>query len=158
MRNILLDLHPLSIRGNPDLTKFIITLFSNRGSLSNFAYTKVTAKMEKQNGHLLKRILSIDFSDYAGDDTAFKQELIGLMIENLQELQNVYRRSFKQKDSSLFLKVCHKVKTTVLMLEDKELIALVEELKNGEPDLERVSLLSALCGEIIDCLSAESNR
>ncbi len=109
------------------------------------------------NGRALKRTLSIDFNLYTDNDAGFKQQLIDLMIENLQELQHAYGASVEQKDSTCFSKACHKVKTTIIMLEDKELIALIEDLKRFDANAEKVPLLNGLCTEIIDSLLLERN-
>ncbi|HTE31314.1 MAG TPA: hypothetical protein VK666_13125 [Chryseolinea sp.] len=106
------------------------------------------------NGSTVKRTLFIDFNLYADDDPEFKQELIELIIENLEELQQSYQTSIEQTELSFFLKACHKVKTTLVMLDDQELNALVEDLKNGEANGLRISLLKELCSAIIVSLWA----
>jgi hypothetical protein len=106
-------------------------------------------------GHILKRTLFIDFNLYVEDDAEFKEQLVELMIENLQELRETYRIAVEQKDLASFLKACHKVKTTMVMLDDKELNDLVDEIKIMDPDVIRFSLLNKLCGEIIASLSSE---
>lgn len=102
-----------------------------------------------------KRTLFIDFDLYAEDDAAFKQELIELMIENLRELQQSYGLSVDGNDPEIFLKACHKVKTTLSMLADGELDAIVEELKSPGASPSKVALFEKLCAEIITSLSAE---
>jgi hypothetical protein len=107
------------------------------------------------NASTVKRALFIDFNLYADNDPAFKQELIGLMVDNLQELQQALHISVEQKDPEFFLKACHKATTTLIMLEDKELNALVEDLKIKEADEARISLLNKLSAEIISSLLSE---
>ena len=102
-----------------------------------------------------KRTLFIDFKLYADNDEAFKQELIELMIENLRELQQAYGLSVDRNDPEIFLKACHKVKTTLSMLADSELDAVVEELKSPGVSPSRVALFDKLTAEIIISLSAE---
>jgi len=104
---------------------------------------------------MTKRKLFIDFDLYADNDPDFKQELIELMIDNLQELQQAYRLSAEQHDPQIFLKACHKVKTTLCMLEDIELQAVVEDLKHPGMTQDKVFLFNKLSAEIIASLLAE---
>jgi hypothetical protein len=104
---------------------------------------------------MIKRPLVVDFDLYADNDPDFKQELIELMVDNLEELLEAYKTSVEQKDPPFFSKACHKVKTTLVMLEDKELDALVEDLKTMEADETRAFLLKKICEEIIASLWLE---
>ena len=106
---------------------------------------------------MLERALFIDFNLYAENDPDFKEELIELMIENLRELQQAYARSVEQLDPELFRKACHKVNTTLTMLEDRDLNAAVEDLKNPEVDKSRVHVFNKLTDAIITGLSAEKS-
>ena len=65
---------------------------------------------------------------YSDDDPDFKRELIKLMIENLEELEQAYYQSSEQKNITILQKAYHKVKTTLSMLDDHELNAIVEDL------------------------------
>ena len=105
-----------------------------------------------------KRPLFIDFDLYTDGDADFKKELITLMIENLRELQKVKQ----QNDHSLFLKACHKVKSTLNILNDNALNAVVNDLseaavKNEQGKQEHVAQLHALCEEIVRSLEQEGN-
>ena len=103
----------------------------------------------------LKRPLFIDFELYADNDPEFKLELIESMVDNLHELQKAYSYSVENKDPQFFSKTYHKVKTTIVMLEDDEFNKLIEELKNPAVDADKVSLFNKLIVEIIRSLSAE---
>jgi hypothetical protein len=107
------------------------------------------------NGSLWKRPLFIDFDSYTDSDQSFKGELIDHMVENLLELVTAYHSSIDQKDPTLFLSVCHKVKTTLVMLADKELDAAVETLAKTVGDEAKGSPLEKLVKEIISSLLAE---
>lgn len=111
----------------------------------------------KINESISKRILFIDFDLYAENDPDFKQELIELMIDNLQELQQAYDLSAEQHEPVFFLKACHKVKTTLSMLADVEFNVAVEDLKNPGVSAERISLFKKLSGEIIISLLTEKS-
>ena len=104
---------------------------------------------------MLQRALFIDFSLYTDDDPDFKEELIGLMIENLQELKQAYAQSVDQRDPKIFQKACHKVKPTLSMLADRDLDAVVEDLKNQGADQSQVVIFNKLSAAIMDSLSAE---
>jgi len=99
------------------------------------------------------RTLFIDFDLYAEDDPDFKLELIALMIDNLNELHAAYGVSINQKEPMIFRKAYHKVKTTIAMLEDPELNAVVEELKNPDVDPSIVSRFGNIITELIESLS-----
>lgn len=99
-----------------------------------------------------RRPLNINFEQYAH----FKRELIDRMIESLQELQQAYALSSAQLDMTMFLKACHKTKTTLRILEDTQLIKLVEELKKPGIDAEGVALFHQLIAEIITSLWMEN--
>jgi hypothetical protein len=102
-----------------------------------------------------KRPLYVDFDTYTDNDADFKKELIDHMVENIRELVSAHQISAQQKDTTLFLKVRHKVKTTLVMLADKELDILVENgrgLVISEPDN---AALEKLCTEIINSLLSE---
>ena len=70
------------------------------------------------------RELYVDFALYADNDPEFKAELIDGMIENLEELEQAYFQSLTQQDPTYLKKACHKVQTTLSMLDDKELNAV----------------------------------
>lgn len=97
------------------------------------------------------RPLFIDFNAYTDGDNDFKKELTELMIDNLRELCQV----LKQSDADLFHKVCHKVKATVVMLDDTELMQLMEDLKVSYTDSDRKELLDKICLAVIDSLKKE---
>jgi hypothetical protein len=94
------------------------------------------------------RPLFIDFNAYTDGDDEFKQELIESMVENLQELAT----SLQQANVEVYQKVCHKVKSTLVMLEDAELQLLVDGVKSTYSDTNRKSALESICGAIINSL------
>ncbi|SKC54417.1 hypothetical protein [Ohtaekwangia koreensis] len=100
-----------------------------------------------------RRPLFIDFDAYTDGDPEFKKEITDLMIDNLQEMQQVLQIASKQNDLALFQKVCHKIKATLDMLEDKELLEVVAQLKISMADAELVKLLDRLCIDIIASLN-----
>ena len=109
-----------------------------------------------------KRPLSIDFTFYTDGDSVFKKELITLMIENIRELLYAQRQAEYQNDFSLFLKACHKVNSTLNILNDNELrtvvnqmIAAAEARDAWEPL--QIALLHRLCDEIVKSLEQEKN-
>ncbi|HTF21566.1 MAG TPA: hypothetical protein VK658_25985 [Chryseolinea sp.] len=103
-----------------------------------------------------RRILFIDFSLYTDDDDPnFKQELIQLMTDNLKELHEAYRHTIEQNDPGHFVKACHKVTTTLIMLADQEFTDFVETLKTAERDEMKSIHLYRLCTEITASLSSE---
>jgi hypothetical protein len=101
------------------------------------------------------RPLFIDFDIYTDGDAEFKKELIVLMIDNLMELQSTTRLAAQNNDSTLYLRVCHKVKATLEMLADVELLTTIDQLKVMMTDTARIALLERLCTDIIASLRQE---
>jgi HPt (histidine-containing phosphotransfer) domain-containing protein len=106
------------------------------------------------------RPLFINFDLHTDGDNDFKKELIALMIENMRELIWAQNRSHQQNDHSFFLKACHKMKSTLAMLDDKELLQVVHELSDPILNLdgqkpERVKRFVTLCEGIIKSLDKE---
>jgi len=108
----------------------------------------------------VKKKLSIDFNIYTDGDQNFKNELVSLMIDNINELRQALLSGVRE----FFYATCHKVKATLTMLDDKELSAVVEELKsldisNGSANgvNEKYLIFNGLCNEVIENLSAEIN-
>lgn len=101
------------------------------------------------------RPLFIDFNAYTDGDDEFKKELVDLMIDDLRELQQTLHLAAPHNDAPLFLKVCHKIKTTIHMLDDPEFSAAVDEVKANVTDTSRNALLDRLCAGIIESLRRE---
>ncbi|HEY9005039.1 hypothetical protein [Ohtaekwangia sp.] len=95
------------------------------------------------------RPLFIDFDAFTDGDPDFKKEITELMIDNLLEMQQVLAVASKQKDDVAFHKVCHKIKATLEMLEDKELLEIVEILKADVSHAEQAAQLDRVCRDII---------
>lgn len=110
------------------------------------------------------RPLAIDLDLYTEGDPDFKRELISHLIANLRELQRTLP-DLDPNASINFIKVLHKVKATVTMLNDIEFMETVEEIKasiiSNQP-LEffkrKLGLLSGLCDQVIESLTAEANN
>lgn len=96
-----------------------------------------------------RRPLFIDFDAYTDGDPEFKKEITDLMIDNLQEMQQVLGEATRQKDVVLFQRVCHKIKATLDMLEDRELLDIVQQLKTDITNMEQAQDLDRICAEII---------
>ena len=75
------------------------------------------------------RPLYIDFDQHTDGDVEFKKELVALMIEDIGELQKSLVTATQSNNPDVFLKGCHKSKTTVDMVNDKELNLLLEDLE-----------------------------
>src|SRR5688500_20384818 len=86
----------------------------------NFAILQTTAN----------RPLYINFDQYTDGDGEFKKELIFLMIDNLKEIQNSLVEAAKNNKLEIFEKTCHKIKPTLSMLEDKNLLQSIQSIKS----------------------------
>ena len=94
-----------------------------------------------ENGNDL-RPLNIDFDQYTDGDADFKQELVSLMIDDIGELQKSLAQATASNDPEIFLRGCHKSKTTVEMVSDKDLTLLLAEM--GEQIIQDKYLRSAV--------------
>jgi hypothetical protein len=101
------------------------------------------------------RALSIDFNVYTDGNDDFKKELVVLIIENLQELKDILPVAFQQNDPLLFERVCHKIKPTLEMLEDQELLSTIGQLKVMFTDQINITKLDIVCTELMESLSKE---
>ena len=78
------------------------------------------------------RPLSIDFDMYTEGDENFKREIILLMINNLVELQQALGAVQEQGSNiNSFHKACHKVASTLTMLDDTELMSEISKIKDS---------------------------
>jgi hypothetical protein len=99
------------------------------------------------------RPLFINFDEYTDGDVEFEKELVVSMISNLRELQQVLPEAVQNKDVSLFNKVCHKIKVTLEMLKDEELLGTIEQLKTKIDDGLKARALDNICADIIKSLN-----
>jgi hypothetical protein len=103
---------------------------------------------------MIKRPLLVDFEAYTDNDPEFKKELVVSMIDNLQELQQCYETAVASRDTGLFSKCCHKVKVTLVMLQDPELDEVIGLLQKDVLALCKPSF-DRIIKEIIGSLLAE---
>lgn len=97
------------------------------------------------------RSILVDFDQYTDGDPEFKKELVESMIDNLVEIQEVAVLASRDNDAGLFQRICHKIKPTIQMLEDKDLSEIVR-LKIDITDQGSSDRLSKVCVEIIGLL------
>jgi len=98
------------------------------------------------------RPLYIDFDAYTDGDQEFKKELIVLIIDNLHELKHMLRPQLH--DIQVFHKVCHKIKATLVMLNDVEMMDIIEQLKIMT-NHSQLTQLDKICDDIIESLDKE---
>ncbi len=101
------------------------------------------------------KLLNIDFDLHTDGDAEFKIELIDLMINNVRELQWSLRIN-----TEVFRKVCHKVKSTVIILNCEVLNGLIDELKSEDMEnrWSKTNSLSVLCEDIVSQLEKEKKE
>lgn len=104
------------------------------------------------SGSSVSRSLFIDFDLYTDGDDEFKKELIDSMIDNLVEMQQVLQMASQRNDTKLFQEVCHKIKPTLEMLADVELLDTVGKLKAVVTDPAGITLLNKICKGIVQSL------
>ncbi|HYC86215.1 MAG TPA: response regulator [Chryseosolibacter sp.] len=84
------------------------------------------------------RPLRLKLNLYSDSDADFRSELVGMMIRNLRELQQASYRSYYSEDRRTLHNVSHKVKSTLILLDDLEYTYIIDDLKqafiHGEKD------------------------
>ncbi len=100
------------------------------------------------------KLLNIDFDLYTDGDQEFKIELIDLMISNLKEMQWSLGM-----DPEVFKKVCHKIKSTISILDCDILNRMIEDLNRADlkDRCSKANLINAMCDNIIKNLEEDSN-
>jgi hypothetical protein len=102
--------------------------------------------------------LAVDFDLHTDGDEEFKRELVALMIDNVNELKDSLRKAISQNNLDSFRETCHKVKPTISILNDKELIDVIEEIKHQIDENKKrdaVALFNRLCEYLISGLEEE---
>lgn len=106
------------------------------------------------------RPLFINFDQYTDGDTDFKKELIYLMIDNLKEVQVSLSEAIQKNKLEIFERTCHKIKPTLSMLEDKDLMESIHEIKsqfsNSTAKNSLLNTFTTACIQIIKSLEKES--
>jgi hypothetical protein len=121
--------------------------------METFAYRNTYQMIPDEiSGSSVSRNLFIDFDLYTDGDEEFKQELIDSMIDNLVEMQQVLQEASQRNDAGLFQGVCHKIKPTLEMLADVELLDTVGKLKVIVTDPANITLLNGICKGIVQSL------
>jgi CheY-like chemotaxis protein len=87
------------------------------------------------------RPLRIKFDLYADSDDGFKIELLQLMMNNIRELQQAVYKAFYSAEIRTYQSISHKVKSTLILLDDREFMYMVDDLKHGFTNAEKQSIL-----------------
>lgn len=103
----------------------------------------------------INRKLFVDFSLYGANEPHVKREMVRLIIENLDELEGAFHRTIESKDESFFLRICHKIKSTLVILADLELNRVIEDLKDPKAGHDAISYYQKIKAEITHSLLAE---
>ena len=99
------------------------------------------------------RVIELDLELYTDGDPELRRELIEMMIENVRELQQSLKGGI-----DIFRKTSHKVKPTISMLNDKDLIESIEEITlMPQCDHKKISSFQRLCNDIIKILECENS-
>jgi hypothetical protein len=104
------------------------------------------------------RPLYIDFDLHIDGDNRFKREFITLLIANLRELHAAWKSAIENNEDPLFKLISHKIKPTLIILNDLEFSILVEELNIKMSNVQTNLLFNRLCTSIIKSLEHEMNR
>jgi CheY-like chemotaxis protein len=84
------------------------------------------------------RPLRLNFEAYA-EDADFKLSLITLIIGNIRELQQAVYKAFYGKEVQVYKTVSHKVKSSLILLNDDEFSNLTDELAHDFGTAEAVT-------------------
>lgn len=106
------------------------------------------------------RPLSVDFDTYTDGDIEFKREIVLLMINNIEELQQALTVVNEQSNTSYFDKACHKVASTLTMLDDPEFMSVISKVKDSKVSQEEkknsIQSLQVMCEGLIISLEKET--
>ena len=108
------------------------------------------------------RPMRIRFELFTDTNPDFKFELISLMIKNLREIEHAAYKTFYSGESRTFASAAHKVKSTLMLLDDQELSFTVNDLKtcfenkmDGDALRSKILRFNLLTESVIKALSAE---
>jgi len=104
------------------------------------------------------RPLNIDFNLHIAGDLKFKSEFIRLLIANMNELHQAWRTAIETNEETLFKRASHKVKPTLLILNDPELSSVVDALNVTMSDIKTNLQFNKICIAVIQSLEAEKIR
>ncbi len=106
--------------------------------------------------------LYIHFENYTDGEPKYKLELINLIIANIQELQQAVHNAYHLKQFHAYQNISHKVKSSVVLLNDPELTDLYDEVKtifktmDSDPGIEKVNRFIKLLAETLNSLQQEA--
>jgi CheY-like chemotaxis protein len=106
--------------------------------------------------------LNIQFANYTDGNPDSKLELINLIAANIKELQQAVHNAYHLRQFHVYQNVAHKVKSSILLLNDPELTKLYEEVKtifksmDSDPGIERVNHFIKLLAETLKSLEEEA--
>jgi CheY-like chemotaxis protein len=111
------------------------------------------------------RPLRLKLDLYADNDPEFQRDLVLLMITNLRELQQASYKAYYADDVRALQTVVHKVKSTLILLDDMEYSYIVDDLKqsflHGEKNddvYEKINHFNTFTESIIKTLNQEVDR
>jgi CheY-like chemotaxis protein len=104
------------------------------------------------------RPLAIDFNQYTDGDPKSKWQLILLITGNILELVQSLHISIDQNKPEIFEKIYHKVKPTLSLLADMELMSVIDGIKSqslSQDQQSMIVLFHNLCEGLIKGLEEE---
>ena len=104
------------------------------------------------------RPLNVDFNLHTDGDLKFRSEFIRLLIANMNELHQAWRTAIETNEEILFKRASHKVKPTLVILNDQELSTLVDTLNISMSDIKANLQFNKVCIALIQSLEAEKVR
>jgi CheY-like chemotaxis protein len=87
-------------------------------------YSKINQYMMDEN----LRPLTIKFDAYNDGEVIFKLNILDLMISNIRDLQQALSNALFKKDIKAYKKAAHKVRSTLIILDDREFSQLIDTL------------------------------
>jgi hypothetical protein len=132
--------------------KFTVSLISRAMHSATF----VSENKFKAMTTTARRPLFIDFDIHTDGDQDFKNELVTLMIDNILELQSSFA-SIERNGHESFLKAVHKMKSTIEIINDRDLSELIAQFRSEEESRKKskAEIFNSLCKDIIHSLQQE---
>ena len=95
------------------------------------------------------RPLHVRFDMFHQPDSKFEAELLALMIQNIRELELACFKAYYSRDAKSYQSAAHKVKSTLVLLNDNAYSFAIEDLKDallkGESDQALRDKITSFC-------------
>jgi CheY-like chemotaxis protein len=128
----------------------------------NQKINQYTMETHALNAKSVYRPLHVPFENYTDGESKYKLELIHLIMANIRELQHAVHCAYHLKEFYAYQNVSHKVKSSILLLNDPELtqsfeyIKTIFKTKDSDPGIDKVNKFIRLLSDVLKSLEKEA--